>query len=674
MRALHLFALCGFAIAQPLFELLARHAELFVARRSEPIDIIAVICVLVFVPPLSLWSFGLVATQISPRLGRSVHLTMCGLLVAVVTLPFANDWVSSAGASVAIAAGAGIAWGSFYFRTDTARRLMTILAAGPLVFVAVFATQSPIQTLLFAAAAEAERSITPDSPAPITLVIFDELPLHSLLDATGAIDASAYPNFERLAATSTWFRNATSVESRTLQAIPAILTGRYPSADRRLPIASEHPTTLFSLLADDYALRVYEPLTNLHDLGNEANAPFVERFGALLRDLALIYAHTLVPTEWADELAPVGEHWRDFGVSRTDEHGAKRGLRGRPTLFRHFVRSIRASSVPSLNFIHTVLPHGPWQYMPSGRSFHPFSNVGRFLGYWSDNEHFIAEAQWRHLQQVELVDTLLGELLDQLIAIGAFDRSIIVVVADHGASFWSHDHYRNFESGQHPADILSVPLFIKRPYQTSAAIDRSNAETIDILPSIFDLIDAPIPDPIDGCSLFEPTCPRRDEKRAFSVGRGPELVEHQFPADLGLDDSGLQQKLARFGSGDGRSAHRGSAYFDWIGRPVSDWDIDDGSAGTVQLESPRRTWQLGDRESLVPTRVMGKLQLEIKLTEPIHVAIATGGVIRAVIRAPAAGNAYQIVTLLPESAVADGDRVDLFVVTGPRSLAPLDAQ
>ena len=40
MRALHLFALCGFAIAQPLLELLARHAELFVAHRSEPIDII----------------------------------------------------------------------------------------------------------------------------------------------------------------------------------------------------------------------------------------------------------------------------------------------------------------------------------------------------------------------------------------------------------------------------------------------------------------------------------------------------------------------------------------------------------------------------------------------------------------------------------------------------------
>lgn len=309
--------------------------------------------------------------------------------------------------------------------------------------------------------------------------------------------------------------------------------------------------------------------------------------------------------------------------------------------------------------------------MASGRSFHPYSNVGRFLGYWSDNEHFIADAHWRHLQQVELVDLLLGELLDHLRAIGEFDRSLVVVVADHGASFWARDHYRNFESGQHPADILSVPLFIKRPYQTVAAVERSNVETIDILPSILDIIDAPVPDGLDGCSLFEPTCPTRDEKLAFSAGGGGTLVQHHLPADLGLDNAGLHQKIARFGSGSGRSAHRASPYFDWIGRTVSDWDIDARSAGTVQLESARRTWQLGRSESLVPARVMGKLRLSTQPSGPVHVAIATGGLIRAVIPAPSDGDSYQIVTVLPESALTEADPIDLYVVTGPRSLARL---
>ncbi|MFP8879827.1 MAG: sulfatase-like hydrolase/transferase [Myxococcota bacterium] len=672
MRALHLFALCGFAIAQPLLDLLARNAQLFVARRSEPLDIIAAISVLVFAPPLALWSFGLIATRISQRLGRSVHVAMCGLLFAMTTLPFANNWLGSANASLAVAAASGIAWGTAYARFEIARRLVTVLAAAPLVFVGVFVMQSPIQTLLFGGSAETTRSAAPGSPAPITLVVFDELPLLSLLDETGAIDTVAYPNFGRLAATSTWFRNATSIESRTLQAIPALLSGRYPSADRRLPIASQHPNTLFSLLAYDYALRVYEPLTGLHDWGSESNAPFAERFGGLSRDVALIYAHTLVPLEWSRGLPAVGEAWRDFAASRTG--GPKRGLHGRPTIFRHFVRSIQTSAVPSLNFIHTVLPHGPWQYLPSGNSFHPFFNAGRFLGYWSNNEHFIAEAQWRHLQQVELVDRLLGELLDHLRAIGEFERSIVVVVADHGASFWSGDHYRNFESGQHPADILSVPLFIKRPYQTVGVVDRSNVETIDILPSILDIIDSPVPDEIDGCSLFEPTCPARTEKVAFSDNGGATLVQHHFPADLGLDRAGLQQKLARFGSGTLRSAHRASPYFEWIGRVVSDWNIDARPAGTVKLESARRTWQLGTNESLVAARVIGRLQLSIEPSGPVHVAIAAGGVIRAVVPAPAEGDAYRIVTVLPEAALAEDARIDLFLVTGPRSLARLTSR
>jgi hypothetical protein len=37
--ALHIFVLCSFALAQPLFDLLARSAEFFVAHRSQPLDI-----------------------------------------------------------------------------------------------------------------------------------------------------------------------------------------------------------------------------------------------------------------------------------------------------------------------------------------------------------------------------------------------------------------------------------------------------------------------------------------------------------------------------------------------------------------------------------------------------------------------------------------------------------
>jgi len=671
IRALHLFALSGFAIAQPLLQLLARHAELFVARRSQPADIALAIAALVFAPPMLLASLEWFATKVSDRLGAAVHLSFCGLLVVLVVLPLCNDVTPIASVSVLAAAVVGATGATIYARFEIARRFVTVLGVAPLVFVAVFIGQRPIRTLLIGDAAESVASVTPASPAPITFVIFDELPLLSLLDASGSIDAVAYPHFAELAATSTWFRNTTSIESRTLQAVPAILTGRNPSAERRLPIASQHPVTLFSLLADDYVLRVVEPLTRLNDRDTDAPAPFAERFGGLAADVWVLYAHTLVPAGWSQRLPPVDEAWRDFGSSSLDESGPKPGLRGRPTLFRNFVGSIRATARPSLDFIHTVLPHGPWQYFPSGRAFHPFYNFGRFLGHWGDNEYLVSEAQWRHLQQVELVDRLLGELLDRLRAIGEFDRSLIVVTADHGASFWSGDHYRDFESGKHPADILTVPLFIKRPFQHRAAVDDANAETIDILPTVLDIIDAPVPDGIDGCSLFDSHCPIRREKIAFSDDGGPELIRHRFPADLGLDDAGLRQKIARFGSGAERSPSHASPYFDQVGHALAEFDIAAEPAGTVRLESAHRTWQLGANEPLLAARLIGKIRFAKEPPQPVHIAIAVGGSIRAVATATAERDVYRIVTLLPETALAGDGPIELFVIRDRDSLRPL---
>jgi hypothetical protein len=42
-RILHLFTLSTFAVAQPLFDILARHAEFFALRQSQPIDLFTLI-------------------------------------------------------------------------------------------------------------------------------------------------------------------------------------------------------------------------------------------------------------------------------------------------------------------------------------------------------------------------------------------------------------------------------------------------------------------------------------------------------------------------------------------------------------------------------------------------------------------------------------------------------
>lgn len=667
LRALHLFALCGLAIGQPLLDLLARYAELFVARRAEPPEVVAFALGLLLVPPAALAAIERLAAAESAWLAWRIQCVFVAALLVLLALPLASrldalaPWMA-----VAAAVLAGLAGAIAYARSDLARRLVSVLAFGPLVFAGVFLTREPIRALLTGETA-AIPEISVRAPAPIVFVVFDELPLATLLDARGEIDRERFPAFARLASTSTWLRNATTVESRTLQAIPAIVSGRYPSATRRLPLASQHPVTLFSLLSPSYRMNVVESLTVLHATRNESVEPASERLFGLARDVALIYAHFVLPTAWSVRMPDVRQAWRDFAAGRTDPRRSKRALRGRPEIFRQFVRTIRPGARPALNFIHSVLPHGPWQYLPTGAAFYPQRSYGRFLGVWPEESYFALEAQQRHLLQTQLVDRLLGELLDHLQATGLFERSLVVVVADHGASFWPGDHFRNFESGAHPEDILSIPLFIKRPGQTDAVVSLRNVETIDVLPSVLQVIDADAPAGLDGCSVFDTSCAERAEKLAFSPGaRGSQGNRtHHFPAELGLSDTGLRRKLDEFGTGPLPRVRFGP-HGDLVGRPIEALAVANSSAGTVTLEPLQRSWQLGRGEVLVPVRLVGRVDItDAPPAEPIHVAVVRNGTVAAVVPVVDDGEGPLVVALLPEADPADpADGIELFWITG----------
>ena len=89
------------------------------------------------------------------------------------------------------------------------------------------------------------------------MIVFDEWPQNSIFDATGEIDADLYPNLAALAADGAWYRNATTVATATVAAVPALLTGRY-AVDGASPTAADHPENLFTLLASQYDLEVSE--------------------------------------------------------------------------------------------------------------------------------------------------------------------------------------------------------------------------------------------------------------------------------------------------------------------------------------------------------------------------------------------------------------------------------
>ena len=92
------------------------------------------------------------------------------------------------------------------------------------------------------------------------LIVFDQLPLASLLDAGGLIDRKLYPAFAGLADEATWFRNATAVAASTGWALPPIVTGIHPRRNSRRMVAAD-PNNLFTFLSGSYRMNVVEPIT-----------------------------------------------------------------------------------------------------------------------------------------------------------------------------------------------------------------------------------------------------------------------------------------------------------------------------------------------------------------------------------------------------------------------------
>ena len=85
--------------------------------------------------------------------------------------------------------------------------------------------------------------------------------------------------------------------------------------------------------------------------------------------------------------------------------------------------------------------------------------------------------------QTRYVDRLLARLIAKLKATGTYDRSLVVVVADHGAAFLPGEESR-IVTEANIGEIAPVPLFVKAPRQRRGAVDDSDVETTDVLPTI----------------------------------------------------------------------------------------------------------------------------------------------------------------------------------------------
>jgi hypothetical protein len=400
-----------------------------------------------------------------------------------------------------------------------------------------------------------------------------------------------------------------------------MLDGRWPSNLRR-PLVADHPVNLFTLLRGSYRIWADEEGTQL-----------CPRTVCKQKRARLLYLlHGRREQRFTAALAQLGAPSDD-----------KR---------------------PQLWFVHTLLPHEPLRFLPSGKVYEGGSDPEPGLdGNESfDNEVLTHQAELRHLLQLRYTDKLIQQLIARLRATGLWDKALVVVTADHGISFQVKgsraEPYRPGEIGwrrdmtKHNAqDVAFVPLFVKTPGQDSGVIDDGWVRTLDILPTILQRARVKtVPRAVAGRALGERR--RRPEELQVLTNRHG-LRERDPSTLLRRRDAAIAERARRFGTGAGvDSMFAIGPNTGLIGRPVSSFSGRRGAAlRDARFWGARRflAVDLGGRR--VPANVIGWVPGPER-----DLAVAVNGRIAAVGRSfrPMGSLRMTFSLLVPESAFRQG--------------------
>lgn len=268
------------------------------------------------------------------------------------------------------------------------------------------------------------------------------------------------PNIDRLAEEGVVFTNAFATNPITLPSHASILSGTYPLhhgvRDNSTYVVDDEVTTLAEMLKE----RGYR------------TAAFVGAFvldSIFNLDQGFDHYDDDVGRDWAkDEIERRVENAFGFDERKANlvTHSAQGWLKTRP-------------AGPFFLWAHYFDPHQPLNPPDPHRS--------RFTDAYD--------------AEIAFVDEQIGELLRSLREDSSYDNTVIVVVADHGEGLMDHGEPTHslfiFDSTMH------VPLIIKAASSSSSSssVVDGLASTVDVVPTILELVGGDVPAFLQGRSL-----------------------------------------------------------------------------------------------------------------------------------------------------------------------------
>jgi hypothetical protein len=579
---------------------------------------------------------------------------------------------------VAVAAGSGAAL--LYVRVSQVRLFLLYLAPLPLLAVGLFCFTSSVSGLVTGGEAEVVEAV--DATRPVVMMVLDEFPTATLLDADGGIDAEQFPAFARLAEQSTWFRNYTTHNAGTVQAVPSLLSGTLPTRGRA-PLYTDWPNNLFTLLGGSYEMAVQESVTQLcppdvcdnesrtvtqrTPIQGEGLSGLVDDTGEVLRQLISLNAEPEVQVDaFAEEIISVD------APDGMDEE-ARGEVASQPARFTGFLDGLIPAEEPTLHFVHLILPHGPWRFFPEGTEYESPDGdpEGEISGTWTDD--WPADLTRLRLElQAQYTDALVGQTIERLQESGLWEDALVVVVSDHGGSFQVDQPGRALTSAN-AHEVMWTPLFVRDP-ALEHGIDDTDVEAADLLPTMADLLGIELPYEVDGASAVAD--PDTSGTKRYQRLQNP--FQPEPDALLNIDTATNYQRLLEdlWPTVDVRDPigdfYRRYPPGHLHGTPVGDLDVgeDGGSAELDQLDAIREG---GDGAQ--PAYLGGQVDLDGVDPDEAWVVAAVDGVVQGFSRLfPMLDTDTAFSILLDQDVVGgEGHTIDLYVLdssTGP--LHPLD--
>lgn len=298
------------------------------------------------------------------------------------------------------------------------------------------------------------------------------------------------PRLDRLAAESLHFTTAVSGCPVCSPARASLLTGRYPD---------KHGVFVNDAYLDDSAVslaeacrsRGYETayIGKWHLDGHGARSAYIppERrqgfdFWEVL-ECTHDYHHS--PYYAGDD--PTKRYWEGYDAAAQTRH-AQRYIR------------VHAGKGPFLLVLSWGPPHDPYGTAPE--EYLRLYDPGR-IALRPNVPPAVAEQARADLAgyyaHISALDALTGDLLDTLDEVGIAQDTLFVFWSDHGDMLGSQGVWRK----QHPYDeSILVPLLVRYPAGFGRVGRRIAApiNTPDLMPTLLDLCDVPIPETVDGQS------------------------------------------------------------------------------------------------------------------------------------------------------------------------------